>query len=134
MFFLIQKTTEKQNQEKEDKKNKLIEEKNKLDNIQSTDENKTNMKDILIYHGLGTGKTVTAINILNILYNKYNNINCILLIKKSLKNDPWINNLNIWLNDNKIGWYQKGSDLNYIQLVDKKNDFSKIKQTWKEVK
>jgi len=39
-----------------------------------------------------------------------------------------------WLNDNKIGWYQKGSDLNYIQLVDKKNDFSKIKQTWKEVK
>lgn len=45
MFFLIQKTTEKQNQEKEDKKNKLIEEKNKLDNIQSTDEHKTNMKD-----------------------------------------------------------------------------------------
>jgi hypothetical protein len=39
-----------------------------------------------------------------------------------------------WLNDNKIGWYQKGSDLNYIQLFDKKNDFSKIKQTWKEVK
>jgi hypothetical protein len=39
-----------------------------------------------------------------------------------------------WLNDNKIGWYQKGSDLNYIQLVDKKNDFSKIKETWKEVK
>jgi len=39
-----------------------------------------------------------------------------------------------WLNDNKIGWYQKGSDLNYIQLVDKKNDFSKIKQTWKVVK
>ena len=63
--------------------------------------NKTNMKDILIYHGLGTGKTVTAINILNILYNKYNNINCILLIKKSLKNDPWINNLNVWLSENK---------------------------------
>jgi len=59
------------------------------------------MKDILIYHGLGTGKTVTAINIINILYNKYNNINCILLIKKSLKNDPWINNLNVWLSENK---------------------------------
>ena len=63
--------------------------------------NKTNMKDILIYHGLGTGKTVTAINIINILFNKYNNINCILLIKKSLKNDPWINNLNVWLSENK---------------------------------
>ena len=63
--------------------------------------NKTNMKDILIYHGLGTGKTATAINIYNILYNKDNNINCIILIKKSLKNDPWLNSLNIWLNDNK---------------------------------
>ena len=45
MFFLIQRTTEKQNQEKEDKKNRIIEEKNKLDNIQSTDEHKTNMKE-----------------------------------------------------------------------------------------
>jgi hypothetical protein len=39
-----------------------------------------------------------------------------------------------WLNDNKIGWYQRGSDLNFIQLVDKKNDFSKIQKVWKEVK
>ncbi|MCC7514598.1 MAG: hypothetical protein IT212_07880 [Bacteroidia bacterium] len=39
-----------------------------------------------------------------------------------------------WLNDNKIGWYQKGSNLNYIQLIDKKNDFSKIQKVWKEVK
>jgi len=39
-----------------------------------------------------------------------------------------------WLKDNNIGWYQQGSDLNYIQLVDKKNDFSKIQKIWKEVK
>lgn len=39
-----------------------------------------------------------------------------------------------WLNDNNIGWYQRGSNLNYIQLVDKKNDFSKIQKVWKEVK
>jgi len=38
-----------------------------------------------------------------------------------------------WLNDN-IGWYQQGSNLNYIQLVDKKNDLSKIQKVWKEVK
>lgn len=38
------------------------------------------------------------------------------------------------LNDNNIGWYQNGSNLNYIQLVDKKNDFSKIQKVWKEVK
>ena len=39
-----------------------------------------------------------------------------------------------WLNDNNIGWYQQGSNLNYIQLIDKKNDFSKIQKVWKEVK
>ena len=39
-----------------------------------------------------------------------------------------------WLNDNNIGWYQQGSNLNYIQLVDKKNDLSKIQKVWKEVK
>ena len=39
-----------------------------------------------------------------------------------------------WLNDNNIGWYQRGSNLNYIQLIDKKNDFSKIQKVWKEVK
>ena len=36
---------------------------------------------ILLYHGLGSGKTATAINLLNILYNYDHNINVIILIK-----------------------------------------------------
>ena len=39
-----------------------------------------------------------------------------------------------WLNDNNIGWYQQGSNLNNIQLIDKKKDLSKIQKVWKEVK
>lgn len=52
---------------------------------------------ILIYHGLGSGKTASAINLLNILYNYNHNINVILLIKASLREDPWMKDLRIWL-------------------------------------
>lgn len=38
-----------------------------------------------------------------------------------------------WLNNNNIGWFQKGSNLNYIQLIDKEKDFPKIKEIWDEV-
>lgn len=54
-------------------------------------------KDILIYHGLGSGKTVTAINIYNILYNYTPAWNVFILIKASLKDDPWLKDLNNWL-------------------------------------
>lgn len=53
--------------------------------------------EILLYHGLGSGKTATSINILNILYAYNHNINVIILIKASLEDDPWMNDLKIWL-------------------------------------
>lgn len=57
-------------------------------------------KDILVYHGLGSGKTVSAINIYNVLFNYTPKWNVFLLIKASLKNDPWMKDLNGWLEEN----------------------------------
>lgn len=54
-------------------------------------------KDILLYHGLGSGKTATAINIYNMLYNATSGWNVFLLLKASLVDDPWKNNLKLWL-------------------------------------
>ena len=52
---------------------------------------------ILLYHGLGSGKTAIAINLLNIIYNYSSRINVIILIKASLRDDPWMKDLNSWL-------------------------------------
>ena len=54
-------------------------------------------KDLLVYHGLGSGKTRTTINVYNILYNYTPKWNVILLIKASLKNDPWLKEINLYL-------------------------------------
>ena len=55
-------------------------------------------KDILVYHGLGSGKTAAAVNVYNMLYNYNPGWNVFVLIKASLKNDPWLRDLNEWLN------------------------------------
>jgi len=56
-------------------------------------------RDILIYHGLGSGKTSATVNVYNILYNYNPGWNVFILIKASLKNDPWLRDLNEWLNE-----------------------------------
>lgn len=53
--------------------------------------------DVLIYHGLGSGKTATAINIYNVLYNYTPGWNVFLLIKATLKNATWFEELKTWL-------------------------------------
>lgn len=53
-------------------------------------------QSILIYHGLGVGKTATSILTYNELYNKSENWIVFIFIKKSLYKG-WINELNIWL-------------------------------------
>ena len=58
---------------------------------------KSPYKDILIYHGLGSGKTATAINIYNVLYNYTPGWNVFVLIKASLRDDPWMKDLKTWL-------------------------------------
>lgn len=56
-------------------------------------------KNILIYHGLGAGKTVSAINIYNTLYNASPDWNVFLLIKASLQAAPWMKDLKVWLEE-----------------------------------
>lgn len=58
---------------------------------------KSPYKEILLYHGLGSGKTATVINLINILYNYSPYWNIYILIKASIK-DNWLNELSIWLN------------------------------------
>lgn len=53
--------------------------------------------DILIYHGVGSGKTASTINIYNMLYNYTPGWNVFILLKASLKSHPWMTDLATWL-------------------------------------
>ena len=53
--------------------------------------------DILIYHGLGSGKSATTINLYNVLYNATSGWNIFLLIKAALRDDPWEINIKKWM-------------------------------------
>jgi superfamily II DNA or RNA helicase len=54
-------------------------------------------KDVLIYHDVGSGKTASAINIYNVLYNYTPQWNVFLLIKAALKDEPWLRELKEWV-------------------------------------
>jgi superfamily II DNA or RNA helicase len=85
-------------------------------------------KDILVYHGVGSGKTNTAINIYNILYNYNPNWNVFLLIPASLHDDPWIKDLQQWLK--KDNYEQRLSNIIFIHYDSPyadKNFLDKIK-------
>lgn len=56
-------------------------------------------KDILIYHGLGSGKTATAINIYNTLYNYNSSWNVFILVKAALHKSTWLPELKKWLSE-----------------------------------
>jgi superfamily II DNA or RNA helicase len=71
---------------------------------------RTPYSGILLYHGLGSGKTATAINLMNILYNYDHNYNFIVLIKASLRKDPWEEDLRVWLG--KTGLESNTDNLN----------------------
>lgn len=53
--------------------------------------------DILIYHGLGSGKSATTINLYNVLYNATSGWNVFLLIKAALHDDPWEKDIKRWM-------------------------------------
>lgn len=54
-------------------------------------------KELLVFHGVGSGKTVSAINIYNVLFNYSPKWNVFLLIPASLRDDPWLKDLKVWL-------------------------------------
>ncbi|VVU94736.1 hypothetical protein CPAV1605_461 [seawater metagenome] len=95
---------------------------------------KSPYRDILIYHGLGSGKTVTAINIYNVLFNYTPNWNVYILIKASLRDDPWLKDLKGWLSTDEkalrfenikfVHYDSPFADKDFIELI-KKSDSSK---------
>ena len=54
-------------------------------------------KDLLIYHGVGAGKTNSAINVYNILFNYTPKWNVFLLIPAALHDDPWLKDIKRWM-------------------------------------
>jgi superfamily II DNA or RNA helicase len=78
---------------------------------------RTPYNSILLYHGLGSGKTATAINLLNILYNYDHNYNFIILIKASLRKDPWEKDLADWLGKTDLENSQQNSAPNAYESL-----------------
>lgn len=62
--------------------------------------------DALIYHGLGAGKTASAINIYNTLYNYTPGWNVFILIKSTLK-AGWLDELKTWLKKDEYEYRYK---------------------------
>lgn len=54
-------------------------------------------RNVLIYHGLGAGKTRSTINIYNMLYNYTPGWNVFILLKATLRDSTWIKELEQWL-------------------------------------
>ena len=54
-------------------------------------------KDMLIYHGVGAGKTNTVINLYNLLFNYTPSWNIFILIPAALHDDPWIKDISKWM-------------------------------------
>lgn len=54
-------------------------------------------KEILIYHGLGSGKTAATINMYNILFNYNPDWNVFVLTKASLEKSVWMKELPKWI-------------------------------------
>ena len=69
-------------------------------------------KDILLYHGVGSGKTNTAINIYNILFNYTPKWNIFLLIPAALHDDPWLKDIKHWMK--KDNYEQRFSNIIFI--------------------
>jgi superfamily II DNA or RNA helicase len=56
-------------------------------------------KTIMLYHGLGSGKTISSISVVQSLFNFSSLWNIFVLIKATLENKPWIEDLERWLNE-----------------------------------
>jgi superfamily II DNA or RNA helicase len=69
-------------------------------------------RDMLIYHGVGSGKTASAVNIYNMLYNYTPGWNVFLLIKATLKDRPWMSDLQEWLG--KEEYENRMKNVNFI--------------------
>jgi superfamily II DNA or RNA helicase len=85
--------------------------------------------DILLYHGLGSGKTATAINVYNVLYNYNPGWNVFILIKASLKNQPWLKDLKTWLgNEDNLGRWDNIKFIHYDSPKADRDFLNRVKE------
>jgi superfamily II DNA or RNA helicase len=85
--------------------------------------------DVLIYHGLGSGKTATAVNIISILYNYNPDWNIFIILPAILKETAWFRDLDEWLSErnkdeirSKIYFISSNSptaDQQFLELIKK---------------
>lgn len=95
---------------------------------------KSPFRSLLIYHGVGSGKTVSAINIYAALFNYSPKWNVFLIIPASLRDDPWMKDLKDWLGEKDFESKMKNitfvhydspfADKDFLEKV-KKKDASK---------
>jgi len=86
-------------------------------------------RDILLYHGLGSGKTGTAINIYNVLYNYTPGWNVYVLIKHALKG-TWLDEIQKWLKKDEFEYrYKNIMFINYDSPVADKQFMTTIKNS-----
>jgi len=86
-------------------------------------------KEILLYHGLGSGKTATTINLMNILYNYTPAWNIFILIKASLRNS-WLDEIKKWMSEDEYN--ERFSNIKFIHYDSPfadKNFLDAIKQS-----
>lgn len=86
--------------------------------------------DILLYHGVGSGKTRTSINIYNILYNYSPSWNVFILLKATLRDSVWIRELDKWLQtEDKDFRYANVNFISYDAPNADKLFFDKVKSS-----
>jgi hypothetical protein len=85
-------------------------------------------KDLLVFHGLGSGKTVSAINIYNVLYNFTPKWNVFLLIPASLREDPWMKDLSKWLGKEKEAKMKNVFFVHYDSPIADKDFLEKVRK------
>lgn len=84
-------------------------------------------RDILLYHGLGSGKTASAINVYNVLYNYSPGWNVFILLKASLRGE-WLDNLKEWMQKDEYEYrYRNIIFINYDSPFADRNFIDAIK-------
>ena len=87
-------------------------------------------RDILMYHGVGAGKTASAINIYNMLYNYTPGWNVFILIKATLRDHPWMTDLEKFLKkDDKEHRFKNIIFISYDSPIADKQFMDAVKNT-----
>lgn len=91
--------------------------------------------DILLYHGLGSGKSAATINVYNVLYNASSGWNVFLIIKASLHDHPWEDDIKKWLGQQDYAHrYSNIKWVHYDSPYADKEFFDLVKQTDSKLK